>query len=145
MVKMNQDGIACLREVIARRVDVAATFEQTSAIDELVKLSGGVMRDLMRLIRLATDTDEARIGASEIDYAQKALIREYDRLLRDDEFEKLAWVRANRRVTGDESYARLLNLRLILEYQNGDRWADLHPAISRIPWVQRRLQDESGS
>lgn len=143
MVKMNDQGIACLGEVVARRVDVAATFEQTSVIDELVQLSGGVMRDLMRLIRLATDTDEAKIGASEIDYAKKALIREYDRLLRDDEFEKLAWVRTNRRVTGDESYARLLNLRLILEYQNGERWADVHPAVMQIPWVEKRLQHET--
>lgn len=143
MVKMNDQGIACLGEVVTRRVDVAATFEQTSVIDELVQLSGGVMRDLMRLMRLATDTDEAKIGASEIDYAKKALIREYDRLLRDDEFEKLAWVRANRRVTGDESYARLLNLRLILEYQNGERWADVHPAVMQIPWVEKRLQNET--
>lgn len=142
MVKMNDKGIACLGEVVARRIDVAATFEQTNVIDELVQLSGGVMRDLMRLLRLATDTDEAKIGASEIDYAKKALIREYDRLLRDDEFQKLAWVRANRRVTGDESYARLLNLRLILEYQNGERWADVHPAVMQIPWVEKRLQDE---
>lgn len=143
MVKMNDQGIACLGEVVARRVDVAATFEQTSVINELAQLSGGVMRDLMRLMRLSTDTDEAKIGESEIDYAKKALIREYDRLLRDDEFEKLAWVRANRRVTGDESYARLLNLRLILEYQNGERWADVHPAVMQIPWVEKRLQNET--
>ncbi|UOG91093.1 MAG: AAA family ATPase [Candidatus Thiothrix sulfatifontis] len=143
MVKMNDQGIACLGEVVARRVDVAATFEQTNVINELAQLSGGVMRDLMRLIRLSTDTDEAKIGASEIEYAKKALIREYDRLLRDDEFEKLAWVRANRRVTGDESYARLLNLRLILEYQNGGRWADVHPAVMQIPWVEKRLQNET--
>ena len=143
MVKMNDQGIACLGEVVARRVDVAATFEQTSVINELAQLSGGVMRDLMRLMRLSTDTDEAKIGESEIDYAKKALIREYDRLLRDDEFEKLAWVRTNRRVTGDESYARLLNLRLILEYQNGERWADVHPAVMQIPWVEKRLQNET--
>lgn len=143
MVKMNDQGIACLGEVVARRVDVAATFEQTSVINELAQLSGGVMRDLMRLMRLSTDTDEAKIGESEIDYAKKALIREYDRLLRDDEFEKLAWVRTHRRVTGDESYARLLNLRLILEYQNGERWADVHPAVMQIPWVEKRLQNET--
>lgn len=145
MVKINEKGIACLHEVIARRIDIPSTFEQENFVDDLAQLSGGVMRDLMRLIRLSTDTDEAKIGADEVGYAQTTLIREYDRLLHDDEFDKLQWVRANRRVTGDESYARLLNLRLILEYQNGERWADLHPAITHIPWVQRRLQDESGS
>ncbi len=141
MVKMNDGGIACLKKVIAQRVDVDATFQDPNAINELVGLSGGVMRDLMRLMRLATDTDETKISASEIDYAKKTLIREYDRLLRDDEFEQLLWVHTNHRVTGDESYARLLNLRLILEYQNGDRWADIHPALMQVRWVEERLRD----
>lgn len=139
MVKTTADGMDCLRLVIAKRVDIAKVFEQAELVDRLTQLSGGVMRDLMRLIRLATDTDEAKISAAEVEYAETTLIREYDRLLRDDEFAQIKWVKENRRVPGEEVYARMLNLRLILEYQNGERWADLHPAITRIPWVQKRL------
>lgn len=145
MVKMNDDGIRALHEVIERRLDVTATFEDKALIDDLIRLSGGVMRDLIRLLRLATDTDEAKIGTAEITYASTALIREYDRLLRDDEWEKLIWVKNHRRVTGDENYARLLNLRLILEYQNGERWADIHPAVMQIPWVAKRWNNENKS
>lgn len=139
MVKTNPEGIACLREVIANRVKLDQIFEKPELLDSLVRLSGGVVRDLMRMIRFATDTDNARIGLSEIDYARTTLIREYDRLLRDKEFEQIQWVRENRRVTGEEIYARMLNLRLILEYQNGERWADMHPAVMEIPWVKKRL------
>ena len=141
MVKISEDGVACLREVVARRVEIETVFEKADYVDDLARLSGGVMRDLMRLIRLATDTDDEKIGKDEIEYAENTLIREYDRLLREDEIEQLKWVQENQRVTGDEAYARMLNLRLILEYQNGDRWADLHPAITRIPWVKQRLEN----
>jgi hypothetical protein len=143
MVKTTADGIACLRQVVAKRVDIAKVFEQPDLVERLTQLSGGVMRDLMRLIRLATDTDGNKITSDEIAYAETTLIREYDRLLREEEFPQVKWVKENRRVAGEEVYARMLNLRLILEYQNGERWADLHPAVSRIPWVQKRLLENA--
>jgi hypothetical protein len=139
MVKTNEEGITCLTEVIAKRVDIPAIFKNTQEVRQLISLSGGVMRDLMRLIRLATDTDNAQIDTPEIEYAQRTLVREYDRLLKSDELEQLEWVYENKRVTGDEAYARMLNLRLILEYQNGERWAELHPAITHISWFKEHL------
>lgn len=142
MVKMSDEGIARLREVIGQRINIAATVENALFIDELAQLSGGVMRDLMRLVRLATDTDSEKISREDIDYAKQTLIREYDRLLRDGEIEQLKWVQKHKRVTGDAAFERMLFLRLILEYHNGDRWADLHPAITQISWVKERLEGD---
>lgn len=141
MIKMSDEGIACLRQVIANRVDLAQTFDQPADIDELIKLSGGVMRDLMRLVRFATDTDKAKIGRKDVHDARNTLIREYDRLLRDSELEQLMLVNKTQRVTGEEVYARMLNLRVILEYQNGERWAALHPAVLAVPWLQRAFAE----
>jgi hypothetical protein len=143
MVKINDAGIVCLRQVIENRVDLAQTFEQSAQLDELIKLSGGVVRDLMRLVQLSTDTDNPKISEQEIQYACTTLTREYDRLLRDDELEFLKRVNDTRRVTGEEVYARMLSLRLILEYQNGERWAALHPAALAVPWLKRALQAEA--
>lgn len=137
MVKINPEGIACLRQIIANRIDISQTFQQPNEVDALIKLSGGVVRDLMRLVQLSTDTDNPTISHQEIEYARNTLIREYDRLLRDSELEQLILVNKTRRVTGEEVYARMLNLRVILEYQNGERWAALHPAVLAVPWLQR--------
>lgn len=145
MIKMSDEGIACLRQVIENRVDLAQTFEQPADIDELIKLSGGVMRDLMRLVRFATDTDKAKIGRKDVHDACNTLIREYDRLLRDSELEQLILVNKTRRVTGEEVYARMLNLRVILEYQNGGRWAALHPAVLAVPWLQRAFAESEAA
>jgi hypothetical protein len=41
--------------------------------------------------------------------------------------------------------ARLLRLRLVQEYQNGERWADLHPAlreVSRVKEYIRKMNQE---
>lgn len=140
MVKTSPEGIARLHEVIGQRVNIESIVEDPEFIDELAMLSGGVMRDLIRLVRLATETDNEKIGREDIDEARKTLIREYDRLLRDVEIEQLKWVLKHRRVTGDEAFARMLYLRLILEYHNGERWANLHPAIMQISWVRERLE-----
>lgn len=139
MIKMNDAGIACLRQVIAKRIDIEAVFDDPSSIDELARLSGGVMRDLIRLIRLTTDTDKATIGADEIQYAKTKLVMSYDRLLKNEELEQLRWIVENHRVTGDKEFGRMLNQRLILEYQNGERWADIHPALREISWVKEQL------
>lgn len=103
------------------------------------------MRDLIRLIRLATETDNEKIDTPEIEYAQQTLIREYDRLIKSEELEQLEWVHSNRRVTGDETYARLLHHRLVLEYQNGERWASLHPAVTQITWLKQHLTNAQSS
>lgn len=139
MVKTNDMGLEKLREVINKRVDVESLFDQPDRIDELIKLSGGVMRDLMHLLRACADTDNPTISQDEIDYAQKELILAYDRLVRNDELANLQFVIDEKRVTGDESYSRLLNLRLVLEYYNGKRWAGVHPAVQRIAWVKEKL------
>jgi len=141
MVKTDAAGLTKLREVINKRADVEKLFEQPESVDELIKLSGGVMRDLMHLLRACADTDNKTISKNEIDYAQKELVLAYDRLVRNDELENLQFVIDEKRVTGDESYSRLLNLRLVLEYQNGERWAGIHPAVLRIGWVKEKLSD----
>jgi hypothetical protein len=78
MVKTNADGLAKLTEIIVRRVNVAAVFESPSLLQQLAQLSGGVVRDLMHLMRLASDTDADKIGENEVKYACATLIKDYD-------------------------------------------------------------------
>lgn len=142
MVKTTPEGVDRLLEVISRRVAIDQVFASRELLEQLAKLSGGVIRDLMRLVRMATDTDEEKIQKDDVDYASQTLIREYDRLLRNHDIDDLKWVKTYQRAQADEAHARLLNLRLILEYQNGERWADLHPALEQIGWVRQALADE---
>lgn len=140
MVNVNDNGIQQLHEVIAKRVNIEKVFDDSELVTKLTKTSGGVVRDLMRLVRMSTDTDDETISEAEVDYAINTLKKEYDRLIRNDDIQSFKDIVKTKRVQADESAARLLNLRLVLEYQNGNRWADLHPVIYLIPWVKQALE-----
>jgi hypothetical protein len=139
MVKTDETGIAKLIDVIKQRVDIDNVFENIALLEELASVSGGVVRDLMRLIRLSTDTDNEKISQEDVDYAINTLKKEYDRLIRSDDIESFKKIAKNKRVQADETLSRLLNFRLVLEYQNGERWADLHPIVYRIAWINNAL------
>ena len=65
------------------------------------------------------------------------MIREFDLLVREEDIPLLKRVEKIKHV--DRSFADLLERRIIHEYQNGERWADLHPAVRAIAWVDREL------
>jgi DNA polymerase III delta prime subunit len=146
MVRLNPKGIATLKEVIAQRVDIQAVFSAPNLLQQLIRTSGGVVRDLMRLMQMASDTDEEQITKKEVSYAINALRKEYDRLIRSSDIAYFRTIKENKRIQGgDEEAGRVLNLRLVLEYedQNGDRSAALHPAVAGIPWVKKSLLENA--
>ncbi len=141
MVNINKDGIQKLVEIIEQRVEVRLVFDTIELLEALAKTSGGVVRDLMRLIRMSTETDAEKISLNDVTYAINTLKKQYDRLIRNEDIKIFKQIKKTKRVQSDESFARLLNLRLILEYENGNRWADLHPVIDQIDWVKEALSE----
>jgi hypothetical protein len=122
-------GRTKLVEVVAKRVNIDKVFSSPDLVEQLVKMSGGAVRDLMHLVRMACEGNDDYITQADVDYAILTLIREFDRLIREDDIGILRQINPQEPVRADEKYARLLHLRLILEYQNHERWADLHPAV----------------
>jgi hypothetical protein len=144
MVRTDEAGIRQLIAVIKQRVDTEKVFATPELLVELAQISGGVVRDLMRLVRMATDTDADLISSDEVTYAINTLKKEYDRLIRSSDIEPFRRIcKTHRLQGGDKEAGRLLNQRLVLEYQNGDRWADIHPVIQKISWVQEALTEEA--
>ncbi|MBI2955614.1 MAG: hypothetical protein HYY30_14960 [Chloroflexi bacterium] len=134
------EGRRALFEVVARRVNVERVFEKPEIVERLVEMSGGSIRDLLRLVRFACDETDDRIALDHCEAPIRRLIRDYDQLVRDEDIERLRQVHRLRRVAGDDIPGRLLHLRLVLEYQNHQRWADLHPAVLAIPRVREWLE-----
>ena len=138
MVDVNKvAGREKFREVVARRVDIDKVFAESGLVDRLIAMSGGSLRDLMRLVRLACQNTDEIIESADVERAIRALIREYDRLVKEQDIPLLTRVNESKHVDG--SFADLLGLRVIHEYQNGARWADLHPAVRAISWIDRAL------
>ena len=135
-----QKGMDTLYEVIARRIDIQAIFQESKLVKRLIKASGGSVRDLMRLLRFACDETDTQIGPEHVDHAIQRLVQEYDRLVKEEDISMLAHIARSHRIPGDETSGRLLHHRLVLEYVNKQRWADLHPAVRLCPRVKDALK-----
>ncbi|POZ52593.1 AAA family ATPase [Methylovulum psychrotolerans] len=142
MVKyQTPEGKQYLADLIDKRMQVALLFADPALLQRLIAMSGGSIRDLLRLIRIASETEESQIKDVDIDRAISHLVKEYDRLVKEEDVEFLKEIAAARRVIKDKDkrYERLLSLRLVNEYENGKPWADLHPALREISWLQAKL------
>lgn len=127
--KICAEGLGAMRQVVARRIEVNHIFEDEKSIDKLCLASGGHVRDLMHLLRYACDYSAERITALAVDKAIRALVREYDRLVKDVDLPRLVRIHREKRLPSDAEFALLPYHLIVLEYQNGERWADLHPAV----------------
>lgn len=142
MVRLSEAGKATLKKLVEKRVDIEAVFSEPTLIDILIESSGGVVRDLMRLLRLSCDTDENQVSAIEVKYAVSRLTKEYDRLLKSSDIPILEKVNRTEIVNPDnERTNQLLLNRVILEYENGKRSAKLHPACLKIEWVMDEINE----
>ena len=54
---------------------------------------------------------------------------EYAHLVKDEDLPRLVKVHREKRLPTDPEYALLPYRSIVLEYQNGERWADVHPAV----------------
>jgi len=135
------EGVQQLTVLLAKRVQLEQVFENPDLVERLVRMSGGAVRDLMRLVRMVCiNAKTAQIQTGDVEKAVRSLVREYDRLIQEKDIDALRAVFNNKRVTGDEKYARLLHNRVIHEYQNGERSADLHPAVQQVSWAMKLIQ-----
>jgi hypothetical protein len=130
-----ETGQECLREVVRKRIDIEAVFDSLTTADRLIALSGGSVRDLMRLIRMSCDDAGEKISLHDAETAIRSLVNEFDRFLKEEDIKPLQEIARTKTVSFNA------RLRLVHEYQNGERWADLHPAVRET----KRMHDALAS
>ncbi len=133
-----EDKVQRFRELLEKRF-VHELFEDPNDIDLLIKTSGGVIRDLMRMIVRAhlINTCPDKIDSASV---RKAIIHyrnDYVRILSSipNGLKYLAAIECrNRKVSSEYSPDTLRGLRFtscLLEYldENGEVWEDIHPIL----------------
>lgn len=127
------EGVETLKAIIAKRADLSLFTSE--ALDELIKYTGGYIRDLFRCVCDAAL--RARLRKSkviELEDANKALaVLESDLNGRysDELIGKMEDIyRGNKYVSSSEDITTLLQIGAVLEY-NGTRWCDLHPLVEK--------------
>jgi hypothetical protein len=141
MVKYQKpEGQALLKTLINQRM-IPSLFDNSTTQDKLIAASGGSMRDLFRLIRFSIENSNGIITEANAKMAIQLLAKEYDRFAKNDYIDLLQKVADKQILPTDNSatYEQVLNLRLVHEYENGERWADVHPILYHISRLQALL------
>lgn len=124
-------GFHTMRQFALKRMDV--NLIEMEALDEAAKLSGGVMRDMARLIQLAVDhalnNGRSKIVAEDVARSASELRSDFRRMLSGEDIEVLRHVRSSQELTNPEQLAPLLYISAAIEYVNDESWVDVHPIV----------------
>lgn len=161
---INEAGLNKLRELICQRVrliepklektldgkvdglDLPAVFDSPETLNILCLMSGGHMRDLMKLIQSAIEqVDNLPITSKAAKLATEKMRETYRKGVQEYQWYILAQANNCKDKKDDKEHLRLLRNRSLLEYRYYDEndslqiWCDVHPLIEKTPKFQDAL------
>ncbi len=132
---VHADGVAVLKALLAARVDTSILFADDAAFTRAIELSGGVIRDLFRIVLESLSLKPAMgLTVADIEDGVKDIVSSYERMLQGKSYlpglHEIAACSCF--PVGFDEAARnaLLHSMVVLEY-NGVTWYDVHPLARR--------------
>ena len=130
----DREGYQTLRRFVHVRTDPGLIDDL--ALEEAISYSGGVFREMARIMRTAIGRARRRkalkVEVVDVEWATTEIRNEYRRILDKEDIEILKKVHQQNRLENDERLRPLLQLLAILEYRNGENWCDVHPVLRRL-------------
>jgi len=127
----------CMRDIVLRRMD--AQLIDSEALDYAVEMSGGVTRELIRLIQAAAlramVTKANSIQRAHVDHAVVKFRGEYsNQLTRQESVEILKEVHKTRQLRSkdEKPMLDLMHNLMILQYPNGPGWYEVNPIVRQL-------------
>jgi hypothetical protein len=129
-----QEGYCTLEKFVSVRMN--NTLIDPTALDEAITYSGGVFRELARIIRTAIGRARRRkatqLESEDIEWAASEIRNEYRRILDKEDVKLLKKVHENRILEYSERLMPLMQLLAILEYRDQENWCDVHPVLRKM-------------
>lgn len=136
-------GMALLRQmVLARafpdldedqRLDrITVLFDNSQTLDRLCSVSGGHIRDLLRLLNTWIKKEkQLPLSGELLEEVIRSYRNERTMPISDYEWELLKQVRKRKKVSDDDGYQKLIRSRLVFEYRDGgESWFDINPILA---------------
>ena len=125
--------IKALASVIAQRIDWKSVFASGSLLVQLVKASGGHMRQLMQMTATACLTAATRghskVLPEDIVYAIKQEQFNFERVIPDHHYPLLVQVCRTKRILQNADGQKMLFNTSVLEYNGDRRWNYINPVV----------------
>ena len=131
---INETGYRSLREFIRLRIEDSLVDQ--NAINLAIFYSGGVFRELARVMRTAIGNARRRgrekITPEDIEWAASEIRNEYRRILNSEDLKLLKKIHKTKKLEFIGPLRPLLQLLAILEYEDNENWCDVHPTLRKI-------------
>jgi len=132
--QVRETGLRTMRHFVLARMDEALITRP--ALNEAVRLSGGVFREIAHILQKSIDNalarNDDRVQPEDIDWAAAQIRSAFRRLLGDEEYHHLLEVQATNEMRHPDRLGPLFHLMAALEYSNGENWCDVHPALEPL-------------
>jgi Cdc6-like AAA superfamily ATPase len=149
----NENGIDVIKKIVEKRADLALfDTEETDVLEHLIIKTGGSLRHLFDCIINASEraewreSENGKIYLEDAESALSGLRGELTRQIAFPEYEDLVKIYKNIEhragITDHEFLLKMTQTSVVFEYQNGDRWHDLHPLIADFLKKQKVIKDE---
>ena len=151
------EGIALLKQMVLSRVfpdasederleRVTELFESEQVLHELCCISGGHVRDVLRLLREWVEEGELPLTREGLEDVVLNNASEMQLRISAAEWEKLRQVKVTKQVSDEAGYDELIRSRMVFEYQEGKQsWFDINPLLANAASLQTPSQDATRS
>jgi hypothetical protein len=117
------------------------------ALDEAICMSGGVFREMCRVVRYAIGQarvkGRSRVEMEDVQRASAEIRNEYRRILTAEQRRLLLKVHTHDRLDQPNKLGPLMQMLAVLEYRNDDNWCDVHPAL--VPLLTEGMVAREGN
>jgi AAA ATPase domain len=139
-----EPGMALLRQMVLARafpdLDVkqrlsklTEIFDSYETLNRLCSVSGGHVRDLLRLLNNWIQKQrKLPLNRETLEALIRTRRNEMTMQISDDEWELLRQVKKRKKVSGDREYQTMIHSRLVFEYRDryGESWFDINPILA---------------
>lgn len=140
----NPQGLQAMRQMVLKRLAAANltqedAFDMAGTLDDLCRKSGGHLRSLLLLIDTACEiAGRLPLTALDIEQAFRDMINAFDRALtKPAYFEALRQIDSTHELSGGDHDPMLLYNLSVLEYENGEIWYAVNPAVQGLTKFKR--------
>ena len=136
------EGMAKLRQLVLARAfphleeqqrleKITEIFDSTETLDHLCKMSGGHVRNILRILNDAIKKQKGLpISSENLNKVIQNFRNERTLAVEDQEWELLRQVAQTQKVTGDDGYQRLIRSMFVYEYRDDEgSWFDINPIL----------------
>ncbi|WP_138503900.1 AAA family ATPase [Nostoc sp. PA-18-2419] len=146
---VHEQGMALIKQMVLARAfpdlqpderlnKITEIFDNIATLDCLCRLSGGHVRDLLRLLNTwIMDEMALPLTRDTLDQVVRARRNEMMMPISDDEWQLLRHVKQNKKVSDDQGYQKLIRSRFVFEYRDsGESWFDVNPILAEARELQ---------